>query len=454
MDDSELTGEPEPGEPGGDAAGPDSPPGQPNVWKRSARLVGESAAGLTRSAVERVDDATRSVRAARLVADLEDRIAASRRERKMGKGTLRATYVEAYRGFVSQRKAHIRVRVMEEPVIPEPARIMLRTDIMQANIRRFVALQFPGVHVRVRMGDFFADAVTDRRGYATVQLPAVDLEPGWHEYSCATVPEAPGEEPARASGFVLVPDPAAGVTVISDVDDTVLKTGLSEGLSAVRRTLFGNARTRRAIPGMAHLYRMLEDGAGDGTPPPAFFYLSTGPWALYDVLIDFLDYRGFPNGVLLLTDWAPQERYIARSGREHKRANLRRLFTDYPDTSFVLIGDSGQKDPGTYTEAAREFPDRVRAIVILDVGEHMAERAAELTELAPQLRADGIPFHFVADAGEAARVFADVGLLVPPPEPEPDAKAQAEADAKAAKAKEKADARAAKAKAKATKAKS
>ena len=71
----------------------------------------------------------------------------------------------------------------------------------------------------------------------------------------------------------------------------------------------------------------------------------------------------------------------------------------------MLIGDSGQNDPYVYVEAAREHPRQVRAIVILDVGDHMAERAQELVQWQAELDEEGIPFYFVADAKEAASVM-------------------------------------------------
>ena len=43
-------------------------------------------------------------------------------------------------------------------------------------------------------------------------------------------------------------------------------------------------------------------------------------------------------------------------------------------------------------------PRQVRAIVILDVGDHMAERAQELVQWQAELDEEGIPFYFVADA--------------------------------------------------------
>jgi len=273
-------------------------------------------------------------------------------------------------------------------------------------------LAFPGLRVRISIGDFVADTVTDRHGFATAQLPAVDLEPGWARYECQTMPSDPTDEPVRATGEVLVPNQDARFGVISDVDDTVLRTGMSEGLSAVRNTLLGTAATRRAIPGMAALYGELA-GPIEPAIDPAFHYVSTGPWNLYDMLVDFLDIRGFPAGPLYLTDWAPQERFVVRSGQGHKFATLQRIFEAYPDTKFILFGDSGQKDPETYVEAARRWPESVLAVVIREVGDHLPERSDQLRRQADDLVAEDIRMCLAHDAGEAAEFLAELELLEP-----------------------------------------
>ena len=81
----------------------------------------------------------------------------------------------------------------------------------------------------------------------------------------------------------------------------------------------------------------------------------------------------------------------------------------FPDARFVLIGDAGQKDAENYTLMAKEHPDQVVAIVILDVG--LSDRAAEAEEWETVARSAGVEFRFVADARHAAQVLADLGVI-------------------------------------------
>ena len=113
---------------------------------------------------------------------------------------------------------------------------------------------------------------------------------------------------------------------------------------------------------------------------------------------------------MFLTDWGPTERYLRRSGAEHKRTAIRRLFEAYPGMQFVLVGDSGQRDPLTYEEMAREYPGRVALILIRHVGGDDDERNAELRSHATSLRGEGIPLHLVPDAAQAAGLAHEQGL--------------------------------------------
>ncbi len=406
---------------GAEAQTDEASAGVGRLWNAAARSVTD----LVRSAGAKIDTTARSADTAKTVSDLEDRISAFRRERKLGKGTLRSTYVAAYRGYVDSHGAHILVRVMEEPVLPASAEDLPKSAVLKSNLRRFVSLALPGSRVQVTLATDTAGepeavspspVVSDRHGYGTttIELPG-ELAPGWYDYTAETIPDDPGEEPTVSIGQVLVPDPAAPVAVISDIDDTVLRTGLSEGMVAVRNTLLGEAHTRTPVPGMSELYRRIQ--ASNAPASTMFCYVSTGSWSLYDMLVEFLDLSGFPIGPLFLTSWGPQERYVMRSGREHKRTTLRRIFESYPDTSFVLIGDSGQKDPDAYLEIQSEHPDQVRAIIIIDVGEHMAERAEELRAIATEQQGMGVEFHFVADAEAGAAVLERLGVIDPSASP-------------------------------------
>ncbi|MFN8125159.1 MAG: phosphatase domain-containing protein [Candidatus Nanopelagicales bacterium] len=368
---------------------------------------------LKDSAASKLDDVVRSEETARTVSGWEDRYAAHRRNQKMEDGTLRGIRVVVHRGWAAQGVARIHGRVIESPRLPEEGSRIPYWDVLNANLRRHVSLAFPDVRVRAQLGEATGEGTTDRHGYVSVHLEVPDLTPGWHEVRLTTLSDDDGTE-FSGTGRVLYPSPKAKFLVVSDLDDTVIRTGLDEGMVALRRTLFRDAHTRRAVPGMASLYRGLQRGVASRrgvTPPePGFFYLSTGSWSFYEMLTQFLQLRGYPRGPLFLTDWGPSDRYIHRSGEEHKRQTLVRLREAFPDTPMVLIGDSGQKDPDIYLWFAREHPGAVAQIVIMKASDASAERTAELRDQAVGIRGEGIAFHVADDADEAAQALHAAGL--------------------------------------------
>ncbi len=354
----------------------------------------------------------RSPETAAFVAGVESGLTQRRREQKIKSGAFRGLHVIVYRGFVANDVAKVRVRVMEAPELPGDSRIPY-WEVAQANLRRHAALRIVGAEVELRIGEHRATELTDSHGFANFSLPVPGLGIGWHDAVAVTTPIEDGES-ASGTGRVIKPSLRAPFLVISDIDDTILLTGLTEGVAMVARTVLREASQRAAIPGMASLYRGLARGipsrGGRRRPEPVFFYVSTGSWSFYPTLQEFMQLRGFPQGPMFLTDWGPTERYLRRSGAEHKRTAIRRLFEAYPGMDFVLVGDSGQRDPLTYEEMAREFPGRVRLILIRQVGAGDDERNATLRAHAETLRAEGIPLHLVADATRAAEIARDAQL--------------------------------------------
>ena len=379
--------------------------------------------------------AVRSAQAAVFVSDLERRVSRYRRDRKFGAGTFRGMLVVVHRGYVVGDEVRVHLQVIEEPAIAEASQGLPFHDVAEQNVRRYFALGLPQVDVTVRLGDVEQTVTTERRGYAATTLTVPDLQPGWHRVHATLVPEAVDAEVVSGRGRVLVPHPQSPFAVISDIDDTVLRSRVTEGFRAMLTTLVGDANRRDAIPGMASLYRGLNRGPGvveaeEGSGPgdasaegtraggevgvrsalPSFFYVSTGSWAMYPLLTKFLQGRGFPRGPLFLTDWGPTDRYIVRSGTEHKRNAIGRLLNGYPDLRFVLIGDAGQADPEVYLEFAGSHPSQVAAIIIIDVGDHLEGRAEQLTARSVEAQTNGVQFHYVRDALHAAEVLSGLGF--------------------------------------------
>ncbi len=175
-----------------------------------------------------------------------------------------------------------------------------------------------------------------------------------------------------------------GLSVVSDIDDTVKITHVPAGKKAVLRNTF--LKEFKAAEGMRERYLRWEVEAGDSADT-CFHYVSGSPWQLYGPLSRFLfEDEGFPAGTLhmkslrknLLDSGAVRDIMAFALGGDlatldQKVRQITNLMIHLPRRKFILVGDSGEKDPEVYRAIRKLFPEQVLGIYIRDVqGERLA----------------------------------------------------------------------------------
>ncbi len=269
--------------------------------------------------------------------------------------------------------------------------------------RGFAAVAVKDAEVVIEAGGLRCEVRADRGGFVDAVVEA-DLPPGWQAVRLSTDGSPPVETPVR------IVDPTVTFGIVSDIDDTVMVTALPRPLLAAWNTFVLDEHARAAVPGMAVLYERLVT-AHPGAP---VFYLSTGAWNVAPALTRFMSRHLYPAGPLLLTDWGPQKDRWFRSGQEHKRATLRRLADEFPDTRWLLIGDDGQHDPEIYADFARSHPDKVAAVAIRRLSPTQAVLAGALPAHLSEPRASGMVdqrWLWAPDGAGLAKLLRDAGLL-------------------------------------------
>jgi phosphatidate phosphatase APP1 len=154
--------------------------------------------------------------------------------------------------------------------------------------------------------------------------------------------------------------PRSGVSVISDVDDTIKVTEVLAGKRRILERTF--LEPFEEVPGMAARYRAWRDDGG-----AVFHYVSASPWHLYPELSRFMDRKKFPTGTLHLRQFRVKDERrwnLLASPRRHKLREITTLLSRYPKRRFVLVGDTGESDPEIYGEVARAHPKQIAAIAI------------------------------------------------------------------------------------------
>lgn len=283
-------------------------------------------------------------------------------------GILDRLEVLTFRGFGNRKEFLLEGRVIEAKGIEDPTRHTGLLENIANTIRRFDSDEIPDARLRATFRGKRYETTTDREGYFSFRFDAAGASrSGWHTARVELVESMVGQQGMHARGSMLLPSDRAEYVVVSDLDDTVIKTGAYEPTTMIRVVVSENARTRTAFPGVARLYQELEKGP-DGRGRNPVFYVSRSGWNLYDLFEVFLEQNGMPAGPILLRDLSLIEKASeAVSNHDHKVSRIDSILAMYPRLPLVLIGDSGQEDPETYLSIVKKYRKRIRAVYLRDV---------------------------------------------------------------------------------------
>jgi Uncharacterized conserved protein (DUF2183) len=170
----------------------------------------------------------------------------------------------------------------------------------------------------------------------------------------------PAGDRRTLSGLILLVQPA-GISVISDIDDTIKISDVLDQAKLFDATFY---KDFAAVPGMASLY---EGWARKGA---AVHFVSSSPWHLYAPLREMLNQAGFPVATLDLKQIRLKDSSILdllKDASKTKPPQIEALLAAYPQRRFVLVGDSGELDPEIYAAIARRHPSRIARIFIRNV---------------------------------------------------------------------------------------
>ena len=277
-----------------------------------------------------------------------------------------------YRSYGTSNRIHVRGRVLADKGISKADASHSVFDNILNMYRRLETDEVPGARLLLRFQDAEYHLTTDEEGHFMHDLePSVALsdEALYHEATVELLhaPGLPVPEGLMAKAEIMVPPPDAEFGVISDIDDTIVKSSATNLLKMGQTAFFTNARTRMPFAGTTAFYKALILGRNGKRNNP-FFYVSSSPWNLYDLLTDYLDVQQLPKGPLLLKHLGLNEgKLLDNDHLSHKMHQIDNILLTYPELKFVLIGDSGQEDARIYREVVKKYPKRILAIYIRDV---------------------------------------------------------------------------------------
>lgn len=320
-------------------------------------------------------------------------------------------HIVAYRGMLDQNGCSLSGRVLGRPSLGDPGENDTWWDNLVNAYRRFDSERIPGVRVVASFRGHRVEGVTDEDGYYNLRLP-FSQPAGSILWDTAQVTRD-DREPVFLQPVLCVPR-TARFGVISDIDDTVLESNITRWQTAARLTFLHNARTRKPLEGVAKLYQAFQLGC-DGEGPNPIFYVSASPWNLYDLLEDFMDLNGVPQGPILLRD-VDFERasFSMDAGTRGKLEHMHGIIERYPELQWVLMGDSGQIDAELYAETVRKYPDRILAVYIRDIDPAADSSYDKFVDgHIERIAGTGVPMLRVVDSNAIAAHARKLGLIAP-----------------------------------------
>jgi phosphatidate phosphatase APP1 len=316
--------------------------------------------------------------------------------------------------YGNSKEIYIKGRVLRDRGIETTDRDSVWKNLSNM-YKRFESTEIAGARLKIKFHNTELEISSDEDGYfesamaLNNPLPQEEL---WH-HPVIELLDAPFKfkGPVTTRGRLITPPSTAQYGVISDIDDTILNTNAASLMKSAYMTFFKNAYSRMPFQGVGAFYKALQKGITGSNYNP-IFYVSSSPWNLYDMLVDFMKINQIPAGPIFLKDYGfSANKLFSESHHIHKPKAIRNVLNAYPSLPFILIGDSGQKDPEIYAEIIKEFPGRILAVYIRDVS--VEERDLQVKKISEGLMESKVEMVLAENSYSAAQHAASKGFIKP-----------------------------------------
>ena len=353
----------------------------------------------------------------KVVSRVEDQVDKQKFELKNKLNLLKPLTIQAYNGFGSHQQLYMRGRVLESEGLEQPSEHATVWQNLKRMFHRYESDEVPEAPLEFQIAGLKDRIRCDVEGFFEIKLPEEALpdlgNEKWQKIKLRLLKQYHQEqEEVKVEGEIMVRQPENTFGLISDIDDTIMVSEATDFLEKIRVMVLRNATTRKPFEGVGAFYRALEAGKNKKAQNP-IFYISSSSWNLYDLFERFCQINGIPKGVFLLRELGISENKFIRGGHEsHKLEKISHVLEAFPDLPFVLIGDSGQKDPEIYQEVVKRYPGRIKTIYIRDVEPVISGiRDSRVKEIAEEVARKGVEMKLVKDSLEAAKHAVELGLI-------------------------------------------
>ncbi len=292
--------------------------------------------------------------------------------------------IKTYLSYAYKNKVLVRARVLEYKASQRAKDTDSSFKNFKRNMSFFASSEIANAKLKLSYGNFEKIIKSNEEGFVEELLDLDIRGDGLVEYVDLVLKEPSPSRQIKESfqaPIVITNNPNFGI--ISDIDDTVIKSDVKNLFKLAKSTLFGNAQSKEVFEGTAKFYQAL---VAKQNP---IFYLSSSPWNLYDSILQVFEINNLPLGPLILRDWGiSKNEVLPNHNKKYKLAEISRILEINHDLKFILIGDSGQEDPEIYAEIVDKYPERILAVYIRDVSG--LKRDKEVKALSDKLKEHNI----------------------------------------------------------------
>jgi len=265
-----------------------------------------------------------------------------------------------YDGFGTPAKARLWGRVLEDNEHGKAKKSDSWRRKLRRNLSALESDEVPHASLRVKVLGREHPLKADEEGLFSLELKG-PLPVDSHPVTATALKGWEGRFRVEQGRLHISPK-GPGVMVLSDIDDTVLDTGVTSKRKLIRRALLSSARDLKAFPHAPALYRVWSRA---GLP---LVFVSGSPINLYSQLRSFLTLTGFPRGPMLLKNLGLSKGSDAlKEQQAYKLRRINEALKILPGYRLILVGDSGEKDPEIYQEVLKQHPKMVQGMYIHNV---------------------------------------------------------------------------------------
>lgn len=247
----------------------------------------------------------------------------------------------------------------DESSIYSNATNISKNDTVKSRMEGILAKTIPGTPLNITVGSetpvdqlLGANLTSDSFGifYVSIVTP---YKPSYVAVSSVVDPLVLQTIPVE----IVEPE---GVSIITDIDDTIRLTGVLGDKRELFRNIFSKPYSSCEISGVSQWFRELHD-----VYKCSIHYVSNSPWQVFDVVEGFMTYFNFPITSVHLRQYSGNlVASFTQPSAERKRPSIVSLFDEFPRRKFILIGDTGEQDLEAYLSLIPNYSPQIAAIYL------------------------------------------------------------------------------------------